>query len=104
VIDELAAHQRYFLLYQRNAAVFREIQFRGHDQPEMEPEQLISRMLGDPALSLDERVRRAGSLTMVVAGWALTMQPGSPVQDPAELAAALRAAVRDLLRVSPTTS
>ena len=104
VIDELAAHRRYFLLYQRNAAVFREIQFKGHDEAEMEPEQLIGRMLGDPALSLDDRVRRAGSLTMVVAGWALTMRPGSPEPDPAELAAALRAAVRDLLRVSPTSS
>jgi AcrR family transcriptional regulator len=105
VIDELAAHHRYFLLYQRNAAVFREIEFKGHDQPDrMEPEQLIGRMLGDAALSLDDRVRRAGSLTMVVAGWALTMRPGSPEPDPAELATALRSAVRDLLRASPTPS
>jgi len=104
VIDELAAHRRYFLLYQRNAAVFREMQFKGHDRDEMEPEELIGRMLGDPALSLDDRVRRAGSLTMVVAGWALTMRPGSPEPDPEELAAALRAAIRDLLRVSPDPS
>lgn len=104
VIDELAAHQRYFLLYQRNAAVFRDIQLKDHDEAGMEPEQLLSRMLADPTLSLDDRVRRAGSLTTVVAGWALAMQPGSPEPDPAELAAALRAAVRDLLRVGPASS
>ncbi len=102
VIDELAAHHRYFLLYQRNAAVFREVQFKDHEHAGgMEPEELIGRMLSDPTLSLDDRVRRAGSLTTVVAGWALTMQAGSPATDPVELAAALKAAVRDLLRVGP---
>ena len=41
----------------------------------------------------------AGSLAVVVSGAALAMQPGAPAPDPAELAAALRVAVRDLLRV-----
>jgi AcrR family transcriptional regulator len=98
VIDEMATHSRYFLLFQRNATALREARFKDHAEAGLEPEQLISRMLGDPALSLDDRIRRVGSLTMVIAGWALTMQSGSPEPDPAELAASLRAAVRDLLQ------
>jgi AcrR family transcriptional regulator len=99
LIDQLAAHSRLFLMYQRNAQAMGEMHRKDHGGPEVEPEQLFLARLGDPALSVDERVRMAGSLAVVVSGAALAMQPGSPVADPAELAASLRAAVRDLLRV-----
>jgi hypothetical protein len=58
-------------------------------------------MLSDPAFSLDDRVRMAGSLAVVVAGAALAMQPGAKAVNPVELASVLRLAVRDLLRVAP---
>jgi|GEM_PF-1105855 AcrR family transcriptional regulator len=102
LIDQLAAHSRHLLLYQRNAAAFGEIHRRDHGGPDVEPEQLFVRMLGDPALSLDQRVRMAGSLAVVVSGAALAMQPGATAPDPAQLAAVLRVAVRDLLRVGPS--
>ena len=99
LIDQLAAHSRLFLMYQRNAQAIGELHRKDHGGPEVEPEQLFLERLGDPALSLDERVRMAGSLALVVSGAALAMQPGTPAPDPAELAATLRVAVRDLLRV-----
>ena len=99
LIEQLAAHSRLFLMYQRNATAIGEVHRKDHGGPEVEPEQLFLQRLADPALSLDERVRMAGSLAVVVSGAALAMQPGTPAPDPAELAATLRVAVRDLLRV-----
>jgi AcrR family transcriptional regulator len=108
LIDQLAVHSRLLLLYQRNAtalgAVHRKdpdgVQ-RHHRGPDVEPEQLFLRMLGDPAFSLDDRVRMAGSLAVVVAGAGLAMRPAAGAVDPAELARILKVAVRDLLRVGP---
>jgi AcrR family transcriptional regulator len=99
LIDQLAAHSRLLLMYQRNANAMGELHHKDHGGPEVEPEQLFLQRLGDPTLSLDQRVRMAGSLAVVVSGAALAMQPGTPALDPAELAASLRRAVRDLLRV-----
>ena len=86
-------------MYQRNAGAIGEVHRKDHGGPEVKPEQLFLERLGDPALSLDERVRMAGSLAVVAAGAALAMQPGTTAPDPVELAATLRRAVRDLLRV-----
>jgi AcrR family transcriptional regulator len=101
LIDQVAAHSRLLLMYQRNAAALGAVHRQDHRGPEMEPEQLFLSKLRDPALSLDDRVRMAGSLAVIVAGAALAMQPGARAVDPAELAAVLRVAVRDLLRVGP---
>jgi AcrR family transcriptional regulator len=101
LIDQMAAHSRLLLLYQRNAAALGAVGRKDHRSPEVEPEQLFLRKLRDPALSLDDRVRMAGSLAVIVAGAALAMQPGARAGDPAELAGVLRVAVRDLLRVAP---
>lgn len=101
LIDQMAAHGRLLLLYQRNAAALGAVGRKDHRSPEIEPEQLFLRKLRDPALSLDDRVRMAGSLAVIVAGAALAMQPGARAGDPAELAVVLRVAVRDLLRVDP---
>ncbi len=110
LIDQVAVHSRLLLMYQRNAtalgAVHRKdpdgVQ-RHHRGPDVEPEQLFLRMLGDPAFSLDDRVRMAGSLAVVVAGAGLAMRPAAGAVDPAELARILKVAVRDLLRVGPPT-
>jgi len=101
LIDQLAVHGRLLLLYQRNPAALGAGHRHDHRDPEVEPEQLFLRMLSDPAFSLDDRVRMAGSLAVVVAGAALAMQPGAKAVNPAELASVLRLAVRDLLRVAP---
>jgi AcrR family transcriptional regulator len=101
LIDQVAAHSRLLLMYQRNATALGEVHRKDHRGPEMEPEQIFLSKLRDPALSLDDRVRMAGSLAVVVAGAALAMQPGARAVDPAELAGVLRVAVRDLLRVGP---
>jgi hypothetical protein len=55
-------------------------------------------MLGNPALSLDDRVRIAGALAVVVSGAATAALPSGKAADPEELAGIVRAAVRDLLR------
>jgi AcrR family transcriptional regulator len=104
LIEQLAANSRLFLMYQRNASVIGEVHRKDHREPEVEPEQLFLSRLGDPALSLDQRVRMAGSLAVVVSGAALAMQPGAPAVEPAELAASLRRAVRDLLRVGQSSA
>jgi hypothetical protein len=101
LIDQVAAHSRLLLMYQRNAAALGAVHGKDHRGPEVEPEQLFLSKLRDPTLSLDDRVRMAGSLAVVVAGAALAMQPGAKAVDSAELASVLRAAVRDLLRVPP---
>ena len=77
LIDQLAVHSRLLLLYQRNAAALGAGHRHDHRAPEVEPEQLFLRMLRDPAFSLDDRVRMAGSLAVVVAGAALAMQPAA---------------------------
>jgi AcrR family transcriptional regulator len=101
LIDQLAVHSRLLLLYQRNAAALGAGHRHDHRDPGVEPEQLFLRMLRDPAFSLDDRVRMAGSLAVVVAGAGLAMRPAAGAVDPAELARILKVAVRDLLRVGP---
>ena len=98
LIDEIAANSRLLLLYQRNAAAFKAVHTKDHDWDEDEPEQFIRTMLGNPALSLDDRVRIAGALAVVVSGAATAASPSGKAADPEELAGIVRAAVRDLLR------
>jgi AcrR family transcriptional regulator len=98
LIDEIAANSRLLLLYQRNAAAFKAVHTKDHGWDEAEPEQFIRTMLGNPALSLDDRVRIAGALAVVVSGAATAALPSGKAADPEELAGIVRAAVRDLLR------
>ena len=105
LIDEIGANHQLLLLYQRNTAAFKAVHTKDHGWGEAEPEQFLRTMMSNPALSLDDRVRIAGSLAVVVSGATTTMGPTAEATDPEELAGIVRAAVRDLLRagVEPTS-
>jgi AcrR family transcriptional regulator len=102
LVDQIVANSRIFLLHQRNAAALAELHVKDHGGPEKEPDELLRGMLTDPRLSLDDRVRVAGSFAVVMAGATMLIQPsGAPAPDPAELAESLRRAVHDLIGGGP---
>jgi len=102
LIDEITANSRLFLMHQRNAAAL--VHLPDHGGAEVEPEQLFRGMVGNPALPLDDRVRIAGSLAVVLAGAAMLVVPGTEVPEHEALAGAVRAAVHDLLGVPSDSS
>ena len=97
LVDQVAANDRLFLMHQRNAAAFAEVHRKDHGGSEVEPDQLLRGMLGDSSLSLDDRVRIAGSLAVVLAGATMLVDPAAQQAEQLALADILRAAVRDLL-------
>jgi AcrR family transcriptional regulator len=98
LVDQIVGNVKLFLLHQRNAAAMGDLHKKDHGGPETEPDQLFRGMLNDPSLSLDDRVRLAGSFTVVLAGATMLLEPeGSPAPAPGDLAESLRSAVHDLL-------
>jgi AcrR family transcriptional regulator len=112
LIDQIVSNTKLFLVHQRNSAALAELHLKDHGGPETEPDQLLSATLNDRSLSLDDRVRIAGSFAVVLAGATMLLEPPGPrggrelpplattgaVPEPAALAGALRRAVHDLLR------
>ena len=97
LIDQIAANSRLFLMHQRNAAAL--VHLPDHAGSEVEPEQLFLGMVGNPAVPIEDRVRIAGSLAVVLAGAAMLVVPGAEAPEQEGLTRALRSAVHDLLGV-----
>jgi AcrR family transcriptional regulator len=98
LVDQIVGNVKLFLLHQRNAAAMGELHKKDHGGPETDPDDLFRGLLNDPSLSLDDRVRLAGSFTVVLAGATMLLEPkGGQAPAPADLAESLRSAVHDLL-------
>lgn len=98
LVDSIVGNSKLFLLHQRNSAALAELHLKDHGGPETEPDQIFRGILDDPSLSLDDRVRVAGSLAVVMAGATMLLGAGgAEVTGPEALADSLRRAVHDLM-------
>ena len=100
LIDQLAAHSRLFLMYQRNAQAMGEMHRKDHGGPEVEPEQLFLAEARRPGA----QPRRAGPDGRLAGRGRLRRGPGDAAGQPGSRIRpssppASGAAVRDLLRV-----
>lgn len=98
VVDEMVAHRRLFVMRERNRAAFEQLQRASGVDPD-DPEQHLRRLLADPTVPIEGRVRLACSMGAIMGG---LMPVGNVFADVSSdsLAEMLREAVREL-RASP---
>jgi AcrR family transcriptional regulator len=99
LIDQVVENRELILMHQRNSNALRELtDTERHRAENDDMEDLFRRVLGSPAIPLEQRVRMACSLGAIVGTLATgdTLFRDVPIE---ELAEFVRAAMRDLLRV-----
>jgi AcrR family transcriptional regulator len=100
-IDQVVDNRRLFLFTMRNQHALEQIQHEEHNRTDhQDMEQQLRTVLANPALPTSLRVRMACSVGAV---FGALMQAGDALSDvpPEELAEDVRAAVRDLLALTP---
>jgi AcrR family transcriptional regulator len=99
LIDQVVENRELILMHQRNSNALRELtDTERHRTENDDMEDLFRRVLGSPAIPLEQRVRMACSLGAIVGTLATgdTLFSDVPIEELAEL---VRVAMRDLLRV-----
>jgi hypothetical protein len=100
LIDQILEHRALFILHERNRAALEEMHTDRHDADHDDLEVRLQEALGNPAISLADRVRMAGAFGAVFGALIFT---GNVFADVAsdELSGLLRGAVSDLLHTAP---
>lgn len=96
LIDGMLANRKLFILHERNRAVFEEMHRRGHGRPDDDLEGQFRRILADPAVTLDDKVRLASAQGALIGVLAFSGGIFREVPDD-QLAMVLRKTVRDIL-------
>jgi AcrR family transcriptional regulator len=65
VLTEMLAQRKIFLLHERNQAAFEKLHRKEHDAEHEDIQERFQRILGDPAVSLRDRVKMAASFGAV---------------------------------------
>jgi len=98
LLDQMAAQRRLFRMHERNQAAIEKLHLhrKDHDDEHDDIQQRFRQALGDPSLSLRDRVRMACSLGAVFGG---VLMAGDAFRDvsSAELGFLVKDAVRDLV-------
>jgi AcrR family transcriptional regulator len=100
LIDQILEHRALFILHERNRAALEEMHTDRHDADHDDLEVRLQEALGNPAISLADRVRMASAFGAVFGALVFT---GNVFADVAsdELGDLLRGAVSDLLHTAP---
>ena len=99
-IDQLLEHRALFILHERNRAALEELHRDRHDADHDDLEVRFREALGNPAITLGDRVRMACAFGAVMGTLVLTGNVFADVPS-AELGGMLRGAVSDLLATAP---
>jgi AcrR family transcriptional regulator len=98
LLDQMAAQRKLFRMHERNQAAIEKLHLhrKDHDDEHDDIQQRFRQALGDPSLSLRDRVRMACSLGAVFGG---VLMAGDAFRDvsSAELGFLVKDAVRDLV-------
>ena len=95
-IDQMIANRKLFALHERNRAAFEQLHRDGHMSDHDDLEEQFRRVLTDPAVPVEDRVRMACCFGAVMSGLLLAGDVFADVSS-ATLGDMLRGAVRDLL-------
>lgn len=96
LIDEMVAHRKIFLMHERNQAALEKLHREDHDAEHEDIQNLFRRVLADPAVPLEDRVRMAGSFGVVFSSLFLAGDAFSSTSNQ-ELGETLRAVIHDVL-------
>jgi AcrR family transcriptional regulator len=102
-IDQILEHRVLFILHERNRAAFEGLHSERHEADHDDLEVRLQEALGNPAISLGDRVRMASAFgavfgTLVFSGNVFADVPSD------ELGGMLRGVVSDLLHTAPSTA
>ena len=95
-IDQLLEHRALFILHERNRAALEELHRERHDAEHDDMEASFQKVLANPAIALEDRVRMACAFGAVMGALVLTGNLFAEVPSE-ELGGMLRGAVHDLL-------
>jgi len=96
LIDQILEHRSLFLLHERNRAALEELHRDRHDADHDDLEAGFQRIIANPQIALDDRVRMTCAFGAVMGTLFLTGNVFADIPS-AELGGMLRGAVRDLL-------
>ncbi len=68
VVDQMLAQRQIFLMHQRNAAAVEKLHDKAHEADHEDIQNRFRQILGDPRLSLGQRVRMAASFGVLLSG------------------------------------
>jgi AcrR family transcriptional regulator len=102
-IDQMIANRKLFVLHERNRAAFEKLHREGHESDHDDLEGQFRRVLTDPAVPIEYRVRMACSFGAVMSGLLFAGDIFAAVPS-AALGDMLRDAVRALLVPGPAPS
>ena len=100
LIDQILEHRALFILHERNRAALEEMHTDRHDADHDDLEVRLQEALGNPAISLGDRVRMASAFGAVFGALVFTGNVFADVPSD-ELGGLLRGAVSDLLHTAP---
>jgi AcrR family transcriptional regulator len=96
VLGEMLVHRKIFLMHERNQAALEKLHREDHDADHDDIQDAFRRVLTDPQVSLQDRIRMACSFGAVFAGLFLAGEAFTAVPDD-ELSRSLRQVVHDVL-------
>ncbi len=96
LVDQMVTQRKIFLMHERNQAALEKLHRKEHDAAHDDLLQRYRQALGDPSLSLRDRVRMACSLGTVLGALLMAGDAFENVPGP-KLGALIRDAVHDLV-------
>jgi AcrR family transcriptional regulator len=96
LVDQMMAQRKLFLLHERNQATFEKVHREGHDAEHEDLQNRFRQILGDPRVTLRDRVRMAASFGVIFSGLVLASEAFTEAKD-AEMLEELRQCVHNVL-------
>ncbi len=100
MIDDMLANRKIFVMHERNRSALEAIHSKDHSDAHDDLIEHIGRLICEPSLPLRDRVRIACAIGAMMSGLMMSVQLTERAQ-PADLSAALREVVADLLGPRP---
>jgi AcrR family transcriptional regulator len=96
LVDEMLAQRKLFLMHERNQAAMEKMHSEGHEAEHEDIQNRFRQILGDPRVSLRDRVRMAASFGVIFSGLVLAKDAFTD-ETSAEMGEQLRECVHNVL-------
>ena len=96
LVDQMLAQRKLFLMHERNQAAMEKMHTEGHDAEHEDIQNRFRQILGDPRVSLRDRVRMAASFGVIFSGLILAKEAFTD-ETSAEMGEQLRECVHNVL-------
>ena len=96
LVDQMLAQRKLFLMHERNQAAMEKMHSEGHEAEHEDIQNRFRQILGDPRVSLRDRVRMAASFGVIFSGLVLAKEAFTD-ETSAEMGEQLRECVHNVL-------